>query len=98
MILKQKITTAVDINKAKEKIQLDKTHQEIITQLDNKIKKLEKELGEIKNIEKQHQYINGLLHEEVNKLKKENEKLKKDNAIFKENLQAELIRYRKNPT
>ena len=70
MILKQKITTAVDINKAKEKIQLDKTHQEIITQLDNKIKKLEKELEEIKNIEKQHQTMNGKLYDEVDRLQK----------------------------
>ncbi len=69
MILKQKITTAVDINKAKEKIQLDKTHQEIITQLDNKIKKLEKELEETRNVEKQHQRMNGKLYEEVDRLK-----------------------------
>lgn len=70
MILRQKITTAVDINKAKEKIQLDKTHQEIITQLDNKIKKLEKELEETRNVEKQHQRMNGKLYEEVDRLKK----------------------------
>ena len=70
MILRQKITTAVDINKAKEKIQLDKTHQEIITQLDNKIKKLEKELEEIKNIEKQHKTMNGKLYDEVDRLQK----------------------------
>ena len=70
MILRQKITTAVDINKAKEKIQLDKTHQEIISQLDNKIKKLEKELEETRNVEKQHQRMNGKLYEEVDRLKK----------------------------
>jgi hypothetical protein len=60
-----------------------------------RIKILEKELAEIKNIEKQHQYMNGLLHKEVDKLKKEIFDLKKENAIFKENLQAELLREKK---
>jgi hypothetical protein len=36
--------------------------------------------------------MNGKLYEEVDKLKKELEQIKKENAIFKENLQAELLR------
>ena len=39
--------------------------------------------------------MNGKLYEEVDKLKKEIFQLKKENAIFKENLQAELLRGKK---
>ena len=39
--------------------------------------KLEKELQEVKNIDKNHQRINGLLRKDVDKLTKENEQLKK---------------------
>ena len=39
-------------NKIKEKVILDKTNQNIIAALNQKIEKLEKELQEVKNIEK----------------------------------------------
>ena len=45
---------------------------------------LEKEITEIKNIEKQHKRMNGKLHEEVKKLTEENEYLKKENEIIRE--------------
>jgi len=79
-------------NKIKEKIVLDKTNQNIIAALNAKIEKLETELSEIKNIEKQHAYMNGLMHKEIDNYKKEIFTLKKENSIFKENLQAELLR------
>jgi hypothetical protein len=79
-------------NKIKEKIVLDKTNQNIIAALNAKIEKLETELSEIKNIEKQHAYMNGLMHKEIDKYKEEIFTLKKENSIFKENLQAELLR------
>lgn len=63
-----------------------------IDQLEAENKFLKKQLSETQNIEKQHQYVNGLLHKEVAKLNKEIDALKKENAIFKENLQAELLR------
>ena len=63
-----------------------------IDQLEAENKFLKKQLSETQNIEKQHQYVNGLLHKEVAKLNKEIENLKKENSIFKENLQAELLR------
>ena len=68
----------------KEKIILDKEHQKIVAELDGTIDRLEKELQEVKNIDQNHQRINGLLHEEVAKLKKENEQLKKENEIIRE--------------
>ena len=79
-------------NKIKEKIVLDKTNQNIIAALNAKIEKLEKELSEIKNIEKQHAYMNGELHKEITKLNKKIEELKKENTIFKEHLQAEMLK------
>ena len=63
----------------KEKIILDREHQKIVTELDGTIDRLEKELQEVRNIDKNHQRINGLLHEEVAKLKK-NHRLKKTTA------------------
>jgi hypothetical protein len=45
---------------------------------------LEKELQEVKNIEKNHQRINGLLRQDVDKLTKENEQLKKENEVIRE--------------
>ena len=45
---------------------------------------LAKELEELKNIEKQHQLMNGKLYKEVDKLKKENEYLKKENTLIRE--------------
>ena len=61
-------------------------------ELQNQIQKLNNELLACKNIERQHKYMNGKLYEEVDKLNKELEQVKKENAIFKENLQAELLR------
>ena len=74
-ILKQKI---------KEKIILDKEQQKIIAELDKTIDKLELELIEVKNIDKNHQRINGLLRQDVEKLTKENEQLKKENEVIRE--------------
>ncbi len=83
------------MNKILEKVILDKDHQSIIKKMDDTIKAKDKEILEMKNIETQHQRMNGLLHEEIAKLNKEIFKLKKENAIFKENLQAELLRVKK---
>ena len=69
----------------KEKIILDKEQQKIIAELDKTIDKLELELiGEVKNIDKNHQRINGLLRQDVDKLTKENEQLKKENEVIRE--------------
>jgi len=70
---------------------IQKSQKELQTQ----IQKLSNELSACKNIEKQHKYMNGMLHKEVDKLKKEIEQLKKENSIFKENLQAELLKGKK---
>jgi len=78
--------------KIKEKILLDKEHQNIIAALNQKIEKLEKDNKEMANIEKQHQYMNGELHKEIAKLNKKIEELKKENTIFKEHLQAEMLK------
>ena len=67
-----------------EKIILDREHQKILTELDGTIDRLEKELQEVKNIDKNHQRINGLLRKDVEKLTKENEQLKKENQIIRE--------------
>ena len=67
---------------------IQKSQKELQTQ----IQTLSNELSACKNIEKQHQRLNGMLHKEIDKLKKEIEQLKKENTIYKENLQAELIR------
>jgi peptidoglycan hydrolase CwlO-like protein len=69
---------------------IKKSQKELQTQ----IQTLSNELSACKNIEKQHKRMNGKLYEEVDKLKKELEQVKKENAIFKENLQAELLRQR----
>ena len=79
-------------NNLKDKIILNRQHQNIIAALNQKIEKLEKENAEMANIEKQHKYMNGELHKEVSKLNKEIFEVKKDNAIFKEHLQAELLK------
>ena len=79
-------------NNLKDTIILHTKHQNIIAALNQKIEKLEKDNAEMANIEKQHQYMNGELHKEVSKLKKEIFEVKKDNAIFKEHLQAELLK------
>ena len=70
-------------NNLKDKIILNKEHQNIIAALNQKIEKSEKELLEIKNLEIQHQKINGLLHEEVKKLKAEIKLLKEENRIIR---------------
>ena len=79
-------------NNLKDKIILNRQHQNIIAALNQKIEKLEKDNAEMANIEKQHKYMNGELHKEVSKLNKEIFEVKKDNAIFKEHLQAELLK------
>ena len=68
----------------KEKIILDREHQKIVTELDGTIDRLEKELQEARNINKNHQRINGLLRKDVDKLTKENEMLKKENEVIRE--------------
>ena len=79
-------------NNLKDTIILHTKHQNIIAALNQKIEKLEKDNAEMANIEKQHKYMNGELHKEVAKLNKEIFEVKKDNAIFKEHLQAELLK------
>ena len=79
-------------NNIKDKIILNRQHQNIIAALNQKIENLEKDNAEMANIEKQHKYMNGELHKEVSKLNKEIFEVKKDNAIFKEHLQAELLK------
>ena len=79
-------------NNLKDKIILNRQHQNIIAALNQKIENLEKDNAEMANIEKQHKYMNGELHKEVAKLNKEIFEVKKDNAIFKEHLQAELLK------
>ena len=56
------------------------------------LQRLQAELLELKNIEKQHKRMNGLLYEEVDRLKKANEKLKKENAIHKKNIQNYFLK------
>ena len=68
----------------KEKIILDREHQKIVTELDGTIDRLDKELQEARNVNKNHQRINGLLRQDVDKLTKENEQLKKENEIIRE--------------
>ena len=70
--------------KIKEKIILDREHQKIVTELDGTIDRLDKELQEARNINKNHQRINGLLRQDVDKLTKENEMLKKENEVIRE--------------
>ena len=70
--------------KIKEKIILDRSHAKIIAAANLKIESLEKELSEINNIEKQHKYVNGLMHKEIADLKKEIEQLKKENEVIRE--------------
>ena len=54
------------------------------SELQNQIQTLSNELSVCKNIEKQHQLMNGKLYDEVDKLKKENEYLKKENTLIRE--------------
>ena len=82
--------------KLQEKVILDKEHQNIIAALNQKIDHLEKDNKEMANIEKQHKYMNGELHKEVANLNKKIEHLKKENTIFKEHLQAELLKPKKS--
>ena len=48
------------------------------------LQRLQAELLELKNIEKQHKQMNGKLFKEVDKLKKENEYLKRENEIIRD--------------
>ena len=68
----------------KAKIILDREHQKIVTELDGTIDRLDKELQEARNVNKNHQRINGLLRQDVDKLTKENEMLKKENEVIRE--------------
>ena len=68
----------------KDKVILDREHQKIVTDLDGTIDRLDKELQEARNINKNHQRINGLLRQDVDKLTKENEMLKKENEVIRE--------------
>ena len=70
-------------NNLKDTIILHTKHQNIIAALNQKIEKPEKELLEIKNLEAQHQKMNGLLNEEVKKLTAENKLLKEENKIIR---------------
>ena len=70
-------------NNLKDTIILHTKHQNIIAALNQKIAKSEKELLEIKNLEAQHQKMNGLLNEEVKKLTAENKLLKEENRIIR---------------
>ena len=54
----------------KEKIILDREHQKIVTELDGTIDRLEVELQEARNVNKNHQRINGLLRKDVESLQK----------------------------
>ena len=53
------------------------------SELQTQIQTLNNELHACKNIEKQHQLMNGKLYKEVDKLKKENEYLKKENELIR---------------
>ena len=79
-------------NNLKDTIILHTKHQNIIAALNQKIEKLEKDNAEMANIEKQHQHMNGELHKSITAKDKEIFQLKKDNEIFKEHLQAELLK------
>ena len=68
----------------KDKVILDREHQKIVTELDGTIDRLDKELQEARNVNKNHQRINGLLRQDVDKLTKENEQLKKENEVIRE--------------
>ena len=70
--------------KIKDQIILDRRHQHIIAALNQKIEHLEVQLKETKNVEKNHQRINGLLHKDLDKLQEQNNQLKKENDIIKE--------------
>ena len=48
------------------------------------LQRLQIELSELKNIEKQHKRMNGKLYDQIDKLKKENEFLKKENVLIRE--------------
>ena len=48
------------------------------------IQRLQVQLLELKHIEKQHKKMNGKLYDEVDKLTKENEYLKKENTLIRE--------------
>ena len=65
------------------------------SELQTQIQTLNNELFACKNIEKQHQRCNGMLHKEIDSLKKTIEKLKKENAIYKKNIQDQILNSKK---
>ena len=79
-------------NNLKNTISLHTEHQALIRSLDATVAHNLKEIAELKNLEKQHQNMNGQLHETLKAKDKEIFQLKKDNEIFKEHLQAELLK------
>jgi len=78
--------------KLEEKVILDKEHMKIIGNLYLKIEKLEKDNTEMSNIEKQHKHMNGELHKEIAKLKQEIKGITTQNSIFKQHLQARVLK------
>lgn len=79
-------------NNLKDTINLHTEHQSLIRSLDATVAHNLKEIAELKNLEKQHQNMNGQLHKTITAKDKEIFQLKKDNEIFKEHLQAELLK------
>ena len=89
--------------KLEEKVILDKEHQKIIAALDKDIQlyrievdQLKKTNFEMANIEKQHKHMNGELHKEISKLKQEIKDITNQNRIFKQHLQAKVLRSNKS--
>ena len=78
--------------KLEEKVILDKEHMKIIGNLYLKIEKLEKDNTEMSNIEKQHKHMNGELHKEIAILKQEIKGITTQNSIFKQHLQARVLK------
>jgi len=78
--------------KLEEKVILDKEHMKIIGNLYLKIEKLEKDNVEMSNIEKQHKYMNGELHKEIDSLKQKIKEITNQNTIFKQHLQARVLK------
>ena len=79
-------------NNLKDTINLHTEHQSLIRSLDATVAHNLKEIAELKNLEKQNQNMNGRLNETIKAKDKEIFQLKKDNEIFKEHLQAELLK------
>ena len=85
--------------KVEEKVILDKEHQKIIAVLDKDIQlyrievdQLKKANFEMANIEKQHKHLNGELHKEIGNLKQKIKEITNQNTIFKQHLQARVLK------